>query len=244
MVLLKSCCCWWQYPDSIKRGSYAACVYTTIVGVLQLVLAGWAVYEMIWIRYSPNPDERWAENELVNWFPPGSDVFLYISFLFIVAKLVVSILLWSGIQRGSYLRSKNYILAWIVTNSIFEIYIITLTIYICSFLQYYRLYDLYFMNRGMVIGIWWAILDTFIIFWAIICVVSFYQQLEDHEYGKQRKTKRAVWNFDLGLSYRAGSIATYSRPPSTAYSFESLADRQRSVSASEYKDYGVNASSV
>lgn len=59
-----------------------------------------------------------------------------------------------------------------------------------------------------------------------------------------RKTKRALWNFDLGLSYRAGSIASYSRPPSTAYSFESLADRQRSVSQSEYRDYQVDASHV
>ena len=62
-----------------------------------------------------------------------------------------------------------------------------------------------------------------------------------------------MWNFDLGLSYRAGSIATFSRPPATAYSFESLADRERSVSISGgggggytrgYQGYEVNASSV
>lgn len=42
-----------------------------IVGALQLILAGWASYQMVWIRYSPNPDDRWTENELINWFPPG-----------------------------------------------------------------------------------------------------------------------------------------------------------------------------
>lgn len=75
-------------------------------------------------------------------------------------------------------------------------------------------------------------------------MLSFYQQLEEHDFGKAKKTKRALWNFDLGLSYRAGSIATFSRPPSTAYSFESLADRQRSVSNSEYRGYGVDSSEV
>ncbi|KAF6017694.1 hypothetical protein EB796_023976 [Bugula neritina] len=244
MVLLKSCCCWWQYPDSIKKGSYASCVYSTVVGAVQLIMAGWAIYKMIMIRYAPNLDDRWNDNEIVYWFPPGSDAFLYISFLFVIVKLIVGILLWSGIQRGNYLESKNYILAWVVLNAIFELYIVTVVIYICGYLQYYRLYDLYFMHRELVVGVWWAIIDTFVMFWAIICVLSFYQQLEEHEFGKARKTKRAVWNFDLGLSYRTGSITTYSRPPSTAYSFESLADRQRSVSTTDFRDYGVNASSV
>jgi len=247
MVLLKSCCCWWQYPDSIKRGSYAACVYTTVIGALQLILGGWAIYKMVWIRYAPDPDDRWYENELEYWFPPGSDAFLYIAFLFVIAKLVVSIFLWTGIEKGSFVKSKNSILAWVVTNAIFELYIVTVTIYICGYLQYYRLYDLYFMHRGLVVGVWWAIIDTVVMFWALLCVLSFYQQLEEHEFGKARKTKRAIWNFDLGLSYRAGSIASYSRAPSTAYSFESLADRERSVSVSahnRYQGYEVNASSV
>ena len=45
--------------------------------------------------------------------------------------------------QGSFVKSKNSILAWVVTNAIFELYIITVTIYICGYLQYYRLYVSY-----------------------------------------------------------------------------------------------------
>lgn len=58
--------------------------------------------------------------------------------------------------------------------------------------------DIYFMNRGMVVGVWFGVIDMAVMFWAIICVISFYQQLEDHEYGLLKKTRRALWNFDLG----------------------------------------------
>ena len=54
------------------------------------------------------------------------------------------------------------------------------------------------MNRGMVVGVWFGVIDMAVMFWAIICVISFYQQLEEHEYGLLKKTKRALWNFDLG----------------------------------------------
>lgn len=100
------------------------------------------------------------------------------------------------------------------------------------------------MNRGMVVGVWFGVIDLAIMLWAVICVTSFYQQLEAHEYGLIRRTKRALWNFDLGLSVRTGSIAT-SRPPSTVYSFESLAQelphKPRTV---QLDSYGVNSSSV
>ena len=61
--------------------------------------------------------------------------------------------------------------------------------------------DIYFMNRGMVVGVWFGVIDMAVMFWAIICVISFYQQLEDHEYGLLKKTKRALWNFDLGKTF-------------------------------------------
>lgn len=38
------------------------------------------------------------------------------------------------------MQSKNYLLAWVITNGIFEFYIVVVTIYICGYLQYYRLY--------------------------------------------------------------------------------------------------------
>merc|ERR1712034_185885 len=103
-------------------------------------------------------DDRWPENELEYWFPPGTDAFLYIAFLFVLAKLVVGILLWSGIERGEYIKSKNYIQAWLLTNGIFQLYILVVTVYICGYLQYYRLYDIYFMNRGMVVGVWFGVI--------------------------------------------------------------------------------------
>ena len=43
-----------------------------VIGALQLILAGWAIYKMVWIRYAPDPDERWFDNELEYWFPPGN----------------------------------------------------------------------------------------------------------------------------------------------------------------------------
>ena len=64
----------------------------------------------------------------------------------------------------------------------------------------YVLQDIYFMNRGAVVGVWFGVIDTAIMFWALICVFSFYQELENHEYGLFRKTKRALWGFDLGMS--------------------------------------------
>lgn len=54
------------------------------------------------------------------------------------------------------------------------------------------------MNRGMVGGVWFGVIDMIIMFWAIICVTSFYQQLEEHEFGIHKRTKRALWSFDLG----------------------------------------------
>lgn len=228
--------------DSIKRGSWSSCIYSTVIAGLQLILAGWAIYKLLWIRYAPNLDDRWPENELEYWFPPGTDAFLYIAFLFVLAKLVVGILLWSGIERGEYIKSKNYIQAWLLTNGIFQLYILVVTVYICGYLQYYRLYDIYFMNRGMVVGVWFGVIDMAVMFWAIICVISFYQQLEDHEYGLLKKTRRALWNFDLGMSVRTGSIST-SRPPSTAYSFESLATEQRPRHIT-LDTYGVSSSAV
>ncbi|KAF6020692.1 hypothetical protein EB796_021000 [Bugula neritina] len=256
MVLLRSCCCWWEHNDSLKRGSYASCIYSTIIGAFQLILGGWAIYKTLWIRYSPNRDERWEPNELEYWFPPGSDAFLYIAFLFVIAKLVVGIMLWSGIEKGEYIRSKNYITAWILTNGIFQFYVLIVTVYICGYLQYYRLYLMRFFypilartltstskNRGMVVGIWFGVVDMAVMFWAIICVISFYQQLEEYEFGMYKKTKRALWNFDLGLSVRSGSFVGTSRPPSTAYSFESLAVEQKPRSLA-LDTYGVNSSAV
>jgi len=49
------------------------------------------------------------------------------------------------------------------------------------------------------VGIWFGVVDMAVMFWAIICVISFYQQLEEYEFGMYKKTKRALWNFDLGL---------------------------------------------
>lgn len=54
------------------------------------------------------------------------------------------------------------------------------------------------MYRGMVVGVWFGVIDMAVMFWSIICVISFYQQLEEHEFGMFKKTKRALWNFDLG----------------------------------------------
>ncbi|XP_067938107.1 uncharacterized protein [Watersipora subatra] len=242
MVLLRSCCCWWEHNDSLKRGSYASCIYSTIVAAFQLCLCGWAIYTTLWIRYAPDLNKRWQPNEIANWFPPGSDGFLYMAFIFVIAKLVVGILLWSGIQRGQYIKSKNYIKAWLITNLTFQLYIVVVVTYVCGFLQFYRLYDIYFMSRGLVIGVWFGVLDYGVVFWALICVFSFYQQLEEHEFRMFRKTKRALWGFDLGLTVRSGSIGT-SRPPSTAYSFESLAvdNKPRPL---PLDSYGVNSSSV
>ncbi|KAF6032783.1 hypothetical protein EB796_008897 [Bugula neritina] len=152
-------------------------------------------------------------------------------------------MLWSGIEKGEYIRSKNYITAWILTNGIFQFYVLIVTVYICGYLQYYRLYDIYFQNRGMVVGIWFGVVDMAVMFWAIICVISFYQQLEEYEFGMYKKTKRALWNFDLGLSVRSGSFVGTSRPPSTAYSFESLAVEQKPRSLA-LDTYGVNSSAV
>jgi len=42
-----------------------------VVGAVQLIMAGWAIYKMIMIRYAPNLDDRWNDNEIVYWFPPG-----------------------------------------------------------------------------------------------------------------------------------------------------------------------------
>ena len=67
------------------------------------------------------------------------------------------------------------------------------------------------MNRGMVVGVWFGVIDMAVMFWAIICVISFYQQLEDHEYGLLKKTKRALWNFDLGKTFVDRKTSTISR---------------------------------
>ena len=67
------------------------------------------------------------------------------------------------------------------------------------------------MNRGMVVGVWFGVIDMAVMFWAIICVISFYQQLEDHEYGLLKKTKRALWNFDLGKTMVDCKTSTTSR---------------------------------
>lgn len=42
--------------------------------------------------------------------------------------------------QGEYIKSKNYIQAWLLTNGIFQLYILVVTVYICGYLQYYRLY--------------------------------------------------------------------------------------------------------
>lgn len=42
--------------------------------------------------------------------------------------------------QGQYIKSKNYILGWLITNGVFQLYIFIVTVYICGYLQYYRLY--------------------------------------------------------------------------------------------------------
>ena len=50
--------------------NYVNHLFQVIAG-LQLILSGWAIYKTLWIRYAPDRDQRWPENELEYWFPPG-----------------------------------------------------------------------------------------------------------------------------------------------------------------------------
>lgn len=73
----------------------------------------------------------------------GIDLFnpLFIVLVCDIVHPITSQLSWLPVLfQGTYITSKNYILAWILTNGIFQLFITVVTIYICGYLQYYRLY--------------------------------------------------------------------------------------------------------
>ncbi|KAK2158244.1 hypothetical protein LSH36_174g05005 [Paralvinella palmiformis] len=178
MPIMNGCCCFVK----LRNGSRASAVFTAITGLLNIIIN-------IWMLVKLHAMEIYLErNERQVWMPPGIIVFIYIELVCNIGNLGLAMLLWIGINFGY--EGKNLIFSWVYGMSAFRFYHFFLMMYVLIWIGGHRISDIvYVVPETLLVTMYW-ILNTFILVAALLCVVSYWQELIESLYGKEKRRRR------------------------------------------------------
>jgi hypothetical protein len=127
------------------------------------------------------PQESWL------YFPPGIVPLMYIELAFSLGLIALGIILLIGINF-TY-DGKSFITAWVVGMSLDRFYDFFLGVYTLVWIGGHRFADcVYVVPESIVVAVYW-LLNSCILLAAILCVVSYWQDLQDDLFGKERRMK-------------------------------------------------------
>jgi hypothetical protein len=227
MPVMNGCCCF----DSLKAGSRASSFFTMITAILNIIIDIWALINLHKLDKSLEPHER------IVYFAPGLLAFMYIELALNVVLFVVSFLLLVGINQ-SY-SGKKLIQTWILSVIGCRSYEILLGIYILAWVGGYRVSDIVFVAPELIVVAAYWLLNTVILIAAILCVISYWQELQDEIHGKEHRTKyfTRMSNIRAASAHRRPGTATpsYSYAASRTMSHMSIPSQAQHSSAPAFR---------
>jgi len=177
MPVISSCCCW----NSLETGSRACAVYTGITGLINFIIDVWVLVNLHRL------DDSLEDHEKEIFLPTGIIPFMYIELFFSVGLVILAFVLWIGINYGY--DGKKMVFSWVYLVIIIRCYEIFLMIYILVRIGGHRFSDVvYVVPESIVVAVYW-LLNTIIMIAALICVISYWEELLDMVHGKERRAK-------------------------------------------------------
>lgn len=206
MPILHGCCCF----ASLKTGSRASAWYTFIFAVCNIAIDISALVHLHELDSVMEPQEKFI------YFPPGIIPLIYIELVASFVMFILGIVLLVGINYE--FEGKSLLFTWIYGVVIGRLYNMFLGVYIMVWIGGHRFSDvLYVIPESIVISVYW-LLSTIILVAAVLCVVSYWQELQELLYGKERRIKyhRKLANI------RTAALSGYTTPYKSYYSSRSM----------------------
>lgn len=206
MPILTGCCCF----TSLKTGSRASALFTAVTGICNIAID---ISALIRLHYAENTmiaQEYWL------YFPPGIIPLMYIELAFSVALLALAIVLLIGINYNY--DGKSMIKAWVAGMCLDRFYDFFLGVYVLVWIGGHRFDDVvYVVPEAIVVAIYWLI-NSLVLIAAILCVVSYWQELQDDLYGKERRLKY----YSKLANIRSAALSGQNTPYKSYYSSRSM----------------------
>lgn len=206
MPILAGCCCF----GDLKTGSRASAIFTMATGIINLAIDIAALVRL------HNADREMIAQEKWLYFPPGLIPLTYIELVLSVCLIALGFVLLIGINY-SY-DGKKLLNIWVAGVVIDRFYDIFLGIYIMVWIGGHRFADVvYVLPESIVVTVYW-LLNSCILVAAIICVVSYWQDLRDDLFGKERRLKY----FHKLANIRSAALSGSNTPYKSFYTSRSM----------------------
>jgi hypothetical protein len=177
MPIITGCCCF----RTLERGSRASGLFTMVISIINIVIDIAALVRMHYMANNAEPQQQWL------YLPPGIIPLIYIELFVSVGTFALGILLIIGINYQH--DGQRFVFAWLFGMIADRFYDVFLGVYILAWTGGHRFTEIiYILPESIVVAIYW-LLNSFILIAAIICVVSYWQELLDDLYGKERRIK-------------------------------------------------------
>ncbi|KAK2191594.1 hypothetical protein NP493_50g02036 [Ridgeia piscesae] len=177
MPIISACCCW----DSLKTGSKASAIFTFATGVINIVIDIWMLVGLHHLASTLEQHEQFI------FLPPGILVFGYVELAFNICSLALSLCLAVGVNRGY--EGERLVFSWVYGIVGLRIYQFLLGVYVLVWLGSHRFNDIVFVVPEIIgISFYW-LLDSIVLLAAVICVISYWQELINDLFGKERRVK-------------------------------------------------------
>jgi hypothetical protein len=218
MPILQGCCCF----VSLKTGSRACAWFTFIFAICNIAIDIDALIRIHSAEEIMEPQEQYI------YLPPGILALAYIELFLSIVMFALGIVLLIGINYE--FEGKKLLYTWVIGVVIDRLYDIFLGVYIMVWIGGHRFMDvIYVVPESVVIAVYW-LLNSIILIAAILCVMSYWQELQDLLFGKERRIKyhRKLANI------RTAALSGYTTPYKSYYSSRSmlqLSQSQASISS-------------
>ncbi|ESN97164.1 hypothetical protein HELRODRAFT_178273 [Helobdella robusta] len=206
MPILTGCCCF----GSLKNGSRASAVFTLVSAIINIIIDIVALKKMYWFITEKEPQEKYL------YLPPGIVALVSIELVSSIAMIPVSLVLLIGINYAY--EGRKMIFAWIGFMCVDRMYDFFLGVYTLAWIGGHRFRDvLYTVPESIVVSVYWLI-DSIILIAAILCVISYWQELKDYLFGKERRVK----HYNKLANIRQAALSGQNTPYKSYYSSRSL----------------------
>lgn len=218
MPIITGCCCF----EKLEAGSRGSAVFTSITGMINIAIDIWILVNL------HHMDRVLEDNEKEIWLPPGIIAFIYIELIFNLVVIGLGMLLWVGINFRY--DGKKMVFTWMWGMFATRVYQLFLMMFVLIWIGGHRVSDVVFVvPETIVVAMYWM-LNCIILVAAMICVMSYWQELLDEIHGKERRRRhfvkitnvRAAARMRSGtatpLSYYASRSTLFSQPSAGGHS--------------------------
>lgn len=206
MPILNGCCCF----SSLKNGSRASALFTIVIALCNIAIDIASLVRLHNLEKTMEPQENWL------YLPRGIIPLIYVELVISVLLIPLSIVLLIGINYG--VDGKRMLYSWVFGVVIDRVYDIFLGVYILVWIGGHRFADVvYVAPESIVIAVYW-LLNMIILLAAILCVVSYWQELQDELYGKQRRLKY----YSKLANIRQAALSGHATPYKSYFSSRSM----------------------